>query len=128
MSTAPDSAHSTLRAEAGFEHDSSLSIQHSGHRRSDAPTEGQSVPKHRRGKRQPSPRLMSIRDAAAYLACSEWVMRSLIDKGELPHLNVGKKLRVDRGDLDTFIDSHRTTNPSGRDHRVLSPKLVSKGK
>jgi|SRR5215472_1282968 len=108
MSTAPGSAHSTFRAEAEFEHDSPLPLQLSGHSRSEALTEDKPVPKRQPTGRPPNPRLMSIRNGATHMASSEWVKTSLIDKGELPHLSFGKKLRVDRGDLDTVIDSHRT--------------------
>lgn len=126
MTAATDSSHSTFCAEAGFEQESPLLIRPSGHRRSQPPSESRPGPKRQRRGRTLNPRLLSIRDAAAYMACSEWVMRSLIDKGELPHLKVGKKLRVDRGDLDRFIDSHRTMNHSARNHGGFRPKLVSR--
>lgn len=127
MTAATDSSRSTFRAEAGFEQERPLPIGTSGHRRSKPPSESRQGPKRQRRGGPPNPRLLSIRDAATYMACSEWVMRSLIDKGELPHLKVGKKLRVDRGDLDTFIDLHRITNYSAPNHRGFRPKLVSSG-
>jgi len=127
MSTAPGSAHSTFRAEAEFEHDSPLPLQLSGHSRSEGPTEDKPVPKRQRTGRPPNPRLMSMRDADPRMDSSEWVKRSLIDKGELPHLNFGKILRVDREDVDTVIDSHRTSC-RGRNSIGFCSKPVAKDK
>lgn len=59
-------------------------------------------------------RILSLQDAAAYLAVSYWTMRDLVASGEVPtvrvpnpRLNGGSSLRrilIDRSDLDAVID------------------------
>jgi excisionase family DNA binding protein len=57
-------------------------------------------------------RLFDIPGAVEYLrsigagAASPWFVRSLISRGELPHLRIGKKFYVSREALDTWISKH----------------------
>jgi excisionase family DNA binding protein len=111
MSTAAESSHPLFPAEAGFEPEPVFKTLASGDSRPETTTERRTgLKRNRRAAPAPNPRLLSIRDAATYMACSEWVVRSLIDTGQLPHLKLGKKRGVDRGDLGKFIDSHGTTH------------------
>jgi len=52
-----------------------------------------------------TPRLVTIKQAAAYCSCSIWAIRSLIWSWELPACKIGKRYLIDRGDLDRFIDA-----------------------
>ena len=50
------------------------------------------------------PRLLTIKQAAQYLSCAVWQVRTLLWSKEIPHLKLGKKFLIDRDDLDSFID------------------------
>jgi excisionase family DNA binding protein len=43
--------------------------------------------------------VLDVREAAAYLAVSEGIVRALVRRGELPHVRVGAALE----DLDRFL-------------------------
>ena len=49
--------------------------------------------------------LLRVRQVARTLAVSERTVRRLIDTGQLPALKVGGQLRVDAGELETWIYS-----------------------
>ena len=55
----------------------------------------------------PVPRLLSYRDASAYMSLSYWSLRELVLNGEIPHLKFGKKILIDRIDLDDWIETHK---------------------
>ena len=50
------------------------------------------------------PRLLTIKQSAAYLSCAVWQIRTLLWAKEIPHIKLGKKFLIDRDDLDSFID------------------------
>lgn len=50
------------------------------------------------------PRLLSQQEAAAYLGISYWTLRDLTFRGEVPHVKIGRRILVDRLDLDTYLD------------------------
>jgi len=52
----------------------------------------------------PVPRLLSQQEAAIYLGISYWTLRDLIFRGEVPHVKIGRRILVDRLDLDAFLD------------------------
>lgn len=54
-----------------------------------------------------SPRLLRIAEAAQYLSASVWFVRSLIWNRQIPFLKFGKRLLVDRADLDSFIAAQK---------------------
>ena len=58
-----------------------------------------------------SPRLLPLKDAAQYLGFTVWAMREAIWAGLIPVVKLpnGRKLWVDRADLDKFIDRNKTT-------------------
>jgi excisionase family DNA binding protein len=59
-----------------------------------------------------APRLLSIPDAAKYMACTVWFLKCLIASKRLAYLKIGNRIRVDRCDLDRFIESQRTLDDS----------------
>jgi excisionase family DNA binding protein len=50
------------------------------------------------------PRLLTIKQAAAYLSCAVWQVRTLLWSKEIAHIKLGKKFLIDRNDLDLFVD------------------------
>jgi excisionase family DNA binding protein len=54
---------------------------------------------------QITPRLVTIKQAAAYCSCSVWAIRDVIWSRELPACKIGRRYLIDRGDLDRFIDA-----------------------
>jgi len=54
-----------------------------------------------------TPRLLNIPDAAKYMGCTVWFVRTLIWGRQVPHVRFGKRFLLDRSDLDTFIDSQK---------------------
>ncbi len=49
-------------------------------------------------------RLLSVKDAAAYLGISQWTMRGLGWNGEIPQVKIGRRVLFDRRDLDAFVE------------------------
>ena len=58
-----------------------------------------------------SPRLLSLKDAAQYLGFTTWGMREAIWAGLIPvfRLPGGRKMWLDRTDLDRFVEHNKTT-------------------
>ncbi len=50
------------------------------------------------------PRLLSQREAAIYLGISYWTLRDLTFRGEVPYVQIRRRILVDRLDLDTYLD------------------------
>lgn len=50
-----------------------------------------------------APRLLSQREAAAYLGISYWTLRDLLFRGELPSVRIRRRVLIDRADLDRYI-------------------------
>jgi excisionase family DNA binding protein len=62
-------------------------------------------PNLRSGSSPPTaPRLLTIKQAAAYCACAVWAIRQAIWSKELPAGTIGRRLLIDRAALDSFID------------------------
>jgi excisionase family DNA binding protein len=56
---------------------------------------------------QPSecePRLLSQQEAARYLGISYWTVRDLVFRREVPFIKIGRRVLVDRLDLDAYLD------------------------
>ena len=47
--------------------------------------------------------LLSIKDAAARLACSEAMLRKWIHRGKLPTVKVGRLTRIRLSDLEAWV-------------------------
>ena len=54
------------------------------------------------------PRLLSQQDAASYLGISYWTIRDLVFRRELPFVKIGRRILVDRIDLDAYLDRSKT--------------------
>jgi excisionase family DNA binding protein len=53
------------------------------------------------------PRLLRLKQAAEYLGCTLWYIRTLIWSRRIPFLTLGKRHLIDRADLDKFVDAAR---------------------
>jgi excisionase family DNA binding protein len=51
-----------------------------------------------------TPRLLSQQEAASYLGISYWTLRDLVFRRELPFVKIGRRVLVDRLDLDAYLD------------------------
>ena len=58
----------------------------------------------------PAKRLYSIKDLVREIGATEWFWRTQIWDGELPYIQVGKKMFVDGMDIENFIERHKTSN------------------
>jgi excisionase family DNA binding protein len=54
-------------------------------------------------------RLLTVPQAAAYLSCPVWTVRTLIWNREIPVIKPGKGYLIDRQDLDLWIDRTKAT-------------------
>jgi hypothetical protein len=56
-----------------------------------------------------NPRLLSLKDAASWLGLSVWAMRERIWAGQIPVVQFpgGRKMYVDRIDMEKFIDRNK---------------------
>jgi hypothetical protein len=59
----------------------------------------------------PSPRLLPLKQAAAYLGLTVWGMRERIWAGQIPVVQFpgGRKQYIDLQDLEAFIQNNKTT-------------------
>jgi putative molybdopterin biosynthesis protein len=59
-------------------------------------------------------RLLNVEEAAGYLGITSWTVRRLVWRGELPSVPVGRCVRIDRKDLDDFIQRQKSRNGEPR--------------
>jgi hypothetical protein len=52
-------------------------------------------------------RLLNLRDLVAVYGLTTWYWRTCIWRGDIPHLQLGRKLVVDRRDIDAFIEKNK---------------------
>ena len=57
------------------------------------------------------PRLLSQQEAARYLGISHWTIRDLVFRGEIPFIKIGRRVLLDRQDLDSYLN--RSKNHRG---------------
>jgi hypothetical protein len=65
--------------------------------------------------KQPSPavftkRLLTIKELASEIGGTKWFWRSMIWDGQLPYVQVGKKMFVDQHDIELFISKNKHKN------------------
>lgn len=54
------------------------------------------------------PRLLTMRQAAEYLAVSYWTVRGWVESGKLSPVRLGERLiRIERADLDRLIETRK---------------------
>ena len=58
----------------------------------------------------PVKRLYSIKELVAEIGATEWFWRSQIWDGQLPYVQVGRKIFVDAQDIDNFITKYKLKN------------------
>ncbi|MCA9092041.1 MAG: helix-turn-helix domain-containing protein [Planctomycetaceae bacterium] len=70
-------------------------------------------------------RLLTIKEVAQLLGCSEANIYALKTAGELPFVQVGirKGYRIDSRDLDAFIERRKTTSEVPSPRKVPVPRL-----
>jgi excisionase family DNA binding protein len=51
--------------------------------------------------------MLPIRDAAKYLGCTVWFLRSQVWDQKLPFLKFGNRLVFDKTDLDSYIEKEK---------------------
>ncbi len=49
------------------------------------------------------PPVCNVADVARYLDCSEFTVRELIKRGDLPHVRLGRLIRITRHELARFL-------------------------
>jgi len=55
-----------------------------------------------------SPRLLTMRQAAEYVAVSYWTVRGWVESGKLSPVRLGERLiRIERADLDRLIETRK---------------------
>jgi excisionase family DNA binding protein len=59
------------------------------------------------GKPKAAARLLTVKEAAAYIARSEQAVQHLIHRRELVVVRKGRRVHVDRGDLDRWIEANK---------------------
>ena len=55
-------------------------------------------------------RLFSIKELATEIGGTKWFWRSQIWDGQLPFVQIGKKMFVDKKDVDAFIEKNKHWN------------------
>ncbi len=55
----------------------------------------------------PKKRLYSIKELVEEIGATEWFWRSQIWDGQLPCVQVGRKMLIDHNDIETFIQNHK---------------------
>jgi hypothetical protein len=58
----------------------------------------------------PAKRLYSIKELVIHVGATAWFWRSQIWDGQLPYVQVGRKMLIDSNDVESFIQRHKTTN------------------
>ncbi|MBZ5508485.1 MAG: excisionase family DNA-binding protein [Acidobacteriia bacterium] len=67
-------------------------------------------------------RLLTVKEAATYLASTVWFVRSLAWERRVPFLKLGKRVCFDRVDLDKFIEQEKSaTKKTAEYDNILRP-------
>ena len=68
------------------------------------------------GQNEPPPAtnggLMKPPAAAEFLAIGTRKLWELTNRGEIPHVRIGRAVRYDRRDLETWIEKHKRSGPA----------------
>jgi len=54
-----------------------------------------------------TPRLLRVAEAALYLGCATWAVRTLAWERKLKPVMIGRRLLFDKLDLDAFVDAQK---------------------
>jgi hypothetical protein len=55
-------------------------------------------------------RLYTIKEMACEIGATEWYWRSQIWGGNIPYIQVGRKMFIESRDIEKFIETYRTSN------------------
>ena len=58
----------------------------------------------------PVKRLYSIKELVLEIGATEWFWRTQIWDGRLPYIQVGRKMFIEREDIDIFIQKNKMQN------------------
>ena len=58
----------------------------------------------------PTKRLYSIKELVREVGATAWFWRTQIWDGQLPYVQVGKKMFIDSNDVEEFIQKHKFSN------------------
>lgn len=58
----------------------------------------------------PTKRLYTIKELVKEIGGTTWFWRSQIWDGRLPYVRVGRKILIDRDDIEAFIQRHKAVN------------------
>lgn len=58
----------------------------------------------------PTKRLYSIKELVVEIGATEWFWRSQIWDGQLPYVQIGRKMFIDSQDLEDFIQKNKNCN------------------
>ncbi len=68
--------------------------------------------------------LLDVRGAAEFLGVSAWTVRTLIWRGDLVHVRVGRLVRVTVEDLEAFVEQNRLINGQPPTAKVQQKRLA----
>lgn len=66
-------------------------------------------------------------EVAELLKITKNTVYELVKRGELPGYKVGKKLRIDKDDVENYINSQKITKSNNSQIKILKDELVEKG-
>jgi excisionase family DNA binding protein len=66
-----------------------------------------------------TPRLLTVKQAAAYCSCAVWAIRQLCWSKELRSMRLGHRILIDRADLDALIDRRKRWTEDGLNRVTL---------
>lgn len=53
------------------------------------------------------PELLTIKEICSYLGLGQTAVREMVRKGELPHIRVRSRIRVDANDLKRYLEANK---------------------
>lgn len=71
------------------------------------------------GAGQPEPRRLSVRQAAPFLGVSPFTVRAWLRQRRIPFYRCGRRIVLDRADLERFLRAHRVEARDDDDQRVV---------
>ena len=66
---------------------------------------------------------LTVADVARILKLNQQTVRNWIDQGRLPALDVGRRVRIRRSDLDKLIEDSYTATPTKRADSDARPSI-----
>ena len=56
---------------------------------------------------EPDIRLLDLRSASRYVSLPYWTVREMVLRGDLPLVRAGRRILIDRQDLDLWIERNK---------------------